>query len=479
MAEPGARDPYRPLQWPELIHRLRPLAVEAGAPVYLVGGAVRDALAGRPLHDVDLAVARGGIRLARRIANGLDGDFYALDRERDVGRALLKDDSGVTRVDVARLRGPDLASDLDERDFTINAMAVDLRRDYAQLIDPLGGEADARAKVLRQCRPSALHDDPLRALRALRLAAQFGLRIEPETRSAIHAVRERLGENSAERVRDEFWRLLALPRVDAALRAAMATGLLQQIVPETAALSTRPARSEEHADAWQETLAIVARLRQLVGAFGPRRGDQHGATFGVGLLALQLDRWRPQLQAHMQQTWPDGRAHSALLMLTALLGATGAPAMAAERARAMCLANAECKRLQAILRGPALPSVTSDLKLFRFWRGTGEAGVDVCLLAAARALGEAGYRLEQDAWLATVERIAGLLQARFERMDSLLASPPLLDGRRLMQELGMKPGPAVGALLERLREAQAGGRVRTEAEALAAARAWLEAKGSQ
>lgn len=482
MAEPVPRKPYRPLHWPGLIDDLRPFAAAAGAPVYIVGGAVRDALAGRPVHDVDLAVAHGGIRLARRIANGLRGDFYVLDRERDVARTLLDGDGGRIRVDVARLRGPDLAGDLADRDFTINAMAVELATNCEQIIDPLGGEADARAKVLRQCSPASLHDDPLRALRALRLAAQFDLRIEPATRASIHAVQNRLGDSSAERLRDEFWRLLALPRVDAALRAAGATGLLAQLVPEAAALSLRPARSAVHADGWEETLAIVACLRQIVAAFAAQRDDQRGASFGAGLLVLQLDRWRAQMQAHLQQTWAGTRPHSALLMLAALLCATGEPAVTAElaeqRARALCLANVERERLKTILgrqREPLRPARLSNLDLYRFWRSTGDAGVDLCLLAAARFLGEAGSRLDQDDWVAFVERLVRLLQARFEQRDTLLAPPPLLDGKLLMRTLNLSPGPEVGALLERIREAQVSGRVRTTAEALTAARAWHDA----
>ncbi len=479
MPEPEPRDPYRPLLWPKLIHRLRPYAAEARQPVYIVGGAVRDALAGRPVHDVDLAVAHEGILLARRIANGLDGDFYVLDRERDVARALLDTEDGKILVDVSGLRGDSLLKDLADRDFTINAMAVELGTDCTQIIDPLGGEADARAKVLRQCGPASLPNDPLRALRAMRLAAQFELRIEPATRHSIHAVRDRLYDSSAERVRDEFWRLLALPRVAAALRAASATGLLERIVPETGDLSAQPAQSDVYSDAWQETLATLASLRQIVAAFGPRRGDQHGATFGVGMLAIQLDRWRPQLQQHLQHCWPNERTHCALLMLTAMLCTTAEPNLAAElavkRARAMCLANVEIERLDAVLRWqhePVLLTELTDLNLYRFWRKTGVAGVDVCLLAAARYLGEAGSWLNQDDWLAFVERITRLLRARFEGM----ATPePLLDGKSLMRALKLPPGPRLGVLLEHLRESQVSGQVSTVAEALAAAREWLEA----
>ena len=482
MPEPEPRDPYRPLLWPELLHRLRPFAAEARQPVYIVGGAVRDALAGRPVHDVDLAVAHEGIRLARRIANGLGGDFFVLDRRRDVARALLDTEDGKILVDVSGLRGDNLLADLADRDFTINAMAVDLGTDCTQIIDPLGGESDARAKVLRQCGPDSLPNDPLRALRALRLAAQFDLRIEPETRHSMHAVCDRLYESSAERVRDEFWRLLALPRVGAALRAASATGLLERIVPEMGDLSARPARSDTYSDAWQETLATLTSLRQIVAAFGPQRGDQHGATFGVGMLVMQLDRWRPQLQQHLQYNWPNDRSHCALLMLAAMLCTTGEGPAAAElaikRARTLCLANVEIERLGAALRWqhePRLLAELSDLNLYRFWRTTGVAGVDACLLAAARYLGEAGSRLDQDDWLAVVEHIARLLQARFEETA---APEPLLDGKSLMRALNLPPGPRVGVLLEHIREAQVSGQVNTVTEALAAAQDWLETDGA-
>ena len=170
-------------------------------------------------------------------------------------------------------------------------------------------------------------------------------------------------------------------------------------------------------------------------------------------------------------------------MLAAMLCATGEASAAAEvavkRARALCLANVEVERLNAVLRWqrePFLLVELSKLNLYRFWRKTGVAGVDVCLLAAARYLGEAGSRLDQDDWLAFVERITRLLQARFEGM----ATPePLLDGKSLMRALKLPPGPRVGALLEHIHEAQVSGKVNTVTEALAVARDWLESDRAQ
>src|SRR5690606_23960871 len=116
---------------------------------------------------------------------------------------------GLLVFDVASLRGPDLLADLSDRDFTLNAMAVDLNGDLGMLIDPLGGENDSIGRMIRQCGPDSLPSDPLRALRAVRQSVQLGARIEKETLAAGRSVVPRLRDVSPERVRDEFFRILA------------------------------------------------------------------------------------------------------------------------------------------------------------------------------------------------------------------------------------------------------------------------------
>ncbi|MCY3946524.1 MAG: hypothetical protein OXF44_09620 [Anaerolineaceae bacterium] len=482
MPEAIARRPHRPLFWPETVSQLQAIVAEFDQPVFLVGGAVRDALAGRPVHDIDLALADGGVRASRRIANALGGHCYVLDRKRDVGRALLDVGQAQIRIDVARFRGPDLHADLLDRDFTINAMAVELAGNCDLLIDPLDGEVDLKARRLRQCHGDSLANDPLRAMRALRLAAQFGFQIERNTLNSMRPLRERLVTCSAERIRDEFWRLLELPQASAAIRAAAATGVLDVLMPELAGLRHRPASGEDYGDGWQECLAILERLQHVVSAFTGRLGDGHGASFGAGMLVMQLNRWRAALQQHLQTTWPDQRAHRALLVLGGLYSVQGRAdvnaAQAVVRAKAFCLSNAECDRLERMLRwrDEVLSlDAGSDLSLHRFWRGAGDAGVDACLLAAAGYLGRTGSRLDHEEWLNRVGRIARILQARFEQMDSLINPPPLLDGHGLMRELSLSPGPLVGDVLDHIREAQVSGTVGTKEEALALARNLLAA----
>lgn len=482
MPETQARRPHRPLFWPEIVSQLQTVVAEFDQPVFLVGGAVRDALAGRPVHDIDLALARGGVRTARRVANALDGNCYVLDRERDVGRALLDVGQGQIRVDVARFRGPELHADLLDRDFTVNAMAVEVAGDCNLLIDPLGGEEDLRSRRLRQCHADSLTNDPIRVLRALRLAAQFGFQIERNTLDSMRLAREQLATCSAERIRDEFWRLLELPQATAAIRAAAATGVLEVLMPKLSGLLHKPATGEDYGDGWQECLAILERLQHVVSAFTGRRRDEHGASFGAGLLVIQLNRWRTAMQRHLRTTWPDQRSHTALLMLGGLYSTADQSdekaAQAVERAKAFCLSNGECERLGGMLRwqNEVLSlDAGSNLSLHRFWRGAGDSGVDACLLAAANYLGVAGSRLDHEDWLERVDCLTRILQARFELMDTVINPPPLLDGHGLMRELKLSPGPLVGDVLDHIREAQACGTVRTRDEALVLARDLLDA----
>lgn len=475
-ADVTPRTPSRPLRWPDVVLDLPDLIDGDTSGVYLVGGCVRDALLGRPIKDVDIATAGSGTRLARKIANAYGGDFYPLDPERDVGRALVSTPEGPLVFDVASLRGPDLLADLLDRDFTLNAMAVALDGDLNQLIDPLGGEQDAIARLIRQCGPASLSSDPLRTLRAVRQSVQLKARIDRDTLGAIRAVAPDLTRVSPERIRDEFFRLLALSDPAAALRVADVLGLLERVIPETAALHTRRVGAS---DAWTQTLAAIEMMDGVLTTISPQRTDETAADFSLGMIVMALDRYRPQLQSHITTSWSDNRPHRALLMLALLLADTGreqddGPARSADAtAQSLRLSNAERARLVAMVRYHALPrqlTALTPVTIYRFWKATGEAGIDVCLLSLAQVLGQSGPYLKQDDWIVFLEQCRRLLEAWYDQHDQLVAPPVLVDGKRLMKELRLKSGPIVGDLLERIREAQVSGDVITADDALALAR---------
>ncbi|MFQ3658602.1 MAG: hypothetical protein SNJ54_06620 [Anaerolineae bacterium] len=488
MADLKPRVPaQRPLLWPDEVLDLqeRLLDVRPEEPLYLVGGAVRDALLHRPIPDLDFVTPGDAVLLARRVADALGAEVFVMDAERGVARVLYDSTSERKILDFTRFRGMDLLADLQARDFTINALCVDFRSDLSQLIDPLNGEQDILSKQVRLCSASALADDPLRVLRAVRQSAQLGFRLLPEVVQAIRAASSGLTQVSHERLRDEFFKVLSLDKADAALRVMQALGLIGHIVPELAQLPNHEQRPPYVFDAWQHTLYAVERLIAILTAISPRRTDQTAASFDLGMLIIQLDRYRRMLNQHLSEHWANERPHQALLVLAALLHRVGLAAEDERRSRIMIaervaddlrLSNAEKKRLVQVVGAFAtiyeLPRY-ERLRSHRFWFALGGAGIDALLVGMAHILAMHGAHLPQDLWLDRVELVIQLLSDYFDRYEQVVNPPPLIDGNELMRLLGISPGPQVGQLLTALREAQVLGDVTDEESAVRYARGAL------
>ncbi len=444
------------LAWSDFVPVLAELLRARGVqtPLYLVGGAVRDAWLRKPTDDIDIVVQGDAIRLARHVCDWLGADIYVMDRERGVARVFVKEADGALSLDFADMRGMILEADLRDRDFTMNAMAADLLGDYNALIDPLAGEKDLRARVLRRCSPNSLAADPIRGLRAVRFSAQFALRIEPATAADIRGCATALRQASPERIRDEFFKLLGLERAARGLRVLHHLGLLRMILPEPA-LADLP-----------RSLAVVERLSRLLIAISRRRTDNTAAAFDLGTLVIQLDRFRSSLQAHLEQPYGNWREHAQLLVLSALLPGAAHAETAAESLR---LSAEESRILRQVTRGElpdsALP--VTRLELHRYWQRLGACGIDVCLLGAAQALAVQSLPLDQQVWLQRVEQITQLLDVWFNQYDSLVNPKLLLTGHDVKNLLGIQAGPRIGAALTALREAQVMGEVTTRDEASA------------
>ena len=449
----------------ELARLLRDRRV--GGPLYLVGGAVRDAYLRGAITDIDIAVDGDAIALARRVADWLDADVYVMDRQRGVARVLHGWQGERICLDFAQLRGASLEEDLRDRDFTMNAMAAELLGEMDVLIDPLGGVADLRRKTLRRCSPKAISDDPIRALRAVRMSAQFALKIHPETAADIRAAAGSLRQCSGERIRDEFFKLLGLERAARALRVLHHLALLQVILPGSA---PHPNDAE-----WPRRFQVVERLSVMLSAISSRRTDNTAAAFDMGMLVIQLDRFRAPLQAHLEGEYGGARLHSQLLILAALL-----PDARELDLSGLKLSGREARCLELLAEHAPRFAGQSDwgrLGQHRFWHGLGAQGIDVILLALAGYLAGQGMALEQERWLEQVDRATQLLDVYFNRYDEIVDPPLLLDGREIQAALDLRPGPLLGELLRELREAQAAGQVESRRDAIDFLRTQLEKRG--
>ncbi|MDH5506106.1 MAG: HD domain-containing protein, partial [Anaerolineae bacterium] len=476
-------------------------ALPAKASVYLVGGAVRDALLQRASHDLDFTLPKEALKIARRVANKLGGAYYRMDDEHQTGRVVLTQEDGLRQVlDFAAMRGPDLESDLRGRDFTINAIAVDIRQPQT-ILDPLGGMADLLAKRVRACSPTAFQDDPVRILRAVRFAAAYRMQIVPETRQSMRQNVTGIENTSPERRRDELFRMLANPQPAASLRALEMLGVLPFVLPELAALKGVTQSPPHVSDVWEHTLHTVQHLESLLAALDEHYDQKTANQLVMGLVVLRLGRYRQQISAHLSSCLTRERGLRPLLFLAALYHDVAKPPTrsvdedgrirfldhenrgaktAAARASALHLSNLENQHLSTIIRHHMrplhlanAPMPPSRRAVYRFFRDTGAAGIDVCLLSLADLLATYQKTLPQETLAAHLDVLRTLLEAYWEQAEERLFPPALLDGKDLIKEFDLKPGPRIGALLEALREAQAAGEVASRGDALQFAETWL------
>ncbi len=447
---------------------------------WVVGGAVRDALAGGGPGDLDIAVPSGAVALARELADPLGAAFHVLDEAH--GAARIAPGPGRAwqgpQVDIADFRAPALTGDLRGRDFTINALALAVRRlvatGEADVEDPAGGLDDLEARTVRLCAPRSLEDDPVRVLRAARFGAQPGWRLEPGLGGAARRAAPGLSQASAERARDEILTILAGPVSAAGLRFLDSWGALEVLLPEGKAMKAT-AQSEPHRfDVWEHSLRAVegadllaSRVRELepwgealAGHLAELLGDRATRREALKLAALLHDVSKPETLR-----LEDGRTR---FLGHDTLGAKRVVAIA-ERLRLSGRMAAVLERLVRHHLRPmhlAQSGAVSRRARYRFFRDLGDDARDLLLLALADAAALRGDS-PLTVWGGPGGRTVRELMAGHAEEAAALSALPLLDGRDAMEALELQPGPEIGRLLRLLREAHAVGAVTTREAALA------------
>lgn len=482
-----------PLIFHPILARVRQ-ALPSETRVYLVGGAVRDSILGRPVHDFDFVLSGNALGIARRVANHIQGAYFPLDEARATGRVIATGEDGDRLVlDFAALRGPDLEADLRDRDFTVNAIAVDISRPQ-EILDPLGGVTDLWHKELRSCSEESFIQDPLRVLRAIRLAAGLGFRIQPATRERMREAVSSLVQISPERLRDEILRTLGGPQPHTALRALDMMGVLPLVLPELSALKGVDQSPPHIQPVWEHTLDTLKNLSHLLDVFIARHDPDNALGLVLGLGVIHLGRYRQQIREHLTQEIVTDRDLRALLFLAALYHDIAKPLtrqvesggrirffdhdqagsdMVAVRATALHLSRREIDRLALIVRHHMRPThlareewLPTRRSIYRFFRDTGKAGIDICLLSLADLLATYGNTLPPERWTRQLDVVRLLMEAWWEQPQEKVRPAAILTGRDLIEEFHLQPGPIIGELLESVREAQATGQVASRQAAL-------------
>jgi len=475
-----------------LLTRVSRFLTEQGVKGYLTGGFVRDALLGRDTADIDMAVAADALKVAPGVAEFLGGRYVLLDEANRVGRVVLfKEDASSDdrwELDFSTFE-EDIEQDLARRDFTVDAMAIDLEEFIAQpqspvIIDPFHGQNDLARGVIRAVAGTAFESDPVRLLRAVRLSAELGFQIEEDTEGLVRDCSHLIDVVAGERVREELLRLLALPRSGQLLKYLAELGLLTAIIPELA-----PTKGVEQPivhlwDVFEHSLQTVDAVDFLL-----RRGTCEYA----GEEVLAAVPWTNELKRHFNQEVSYGSTRRSLLKLAALLHDIAKPQTKAvdKDGRTRFLGHAidgaeiaagilerlrfstrEMKLVELLVKYHLRPTqmgqeeLPSHRAIYRYFRDTGEAGIDILFLSLADHLATRGQYLDLNQWQEH-GRVVEYVLARHLEEESLSVPLKLVDGHDLINKFGLSPGHRIAEILEAVHEAQAAGEVTNRDEALA------------
>jgi len=493
------------LPFPELSNQIRDLLHGTGK-VYLVGGAVRDILLGHGTHDLDFVLEGDVKAAAKSVADALSAYLYVLDNERNTYRVVYyQKDGRRILLDFAALRADDLESDLKGRDFTINAIALDLSIPD-KLIDPLRGERDLQGQILKACSPASFVDDPARVLRGVRLVMDLGFNIQPETFSAMRTSVPLLKNVAAERKRDELFKMLDGGHLDNAIWLLDQLGALNEILPELAELKGVTQSLPHVLDVWEHTLSVLQQLNGLLAALVIGNNSDVTSANPILMLTLQkIGRFQDRLQEHFSIQLNPERSRTSLLALAALYHDVGKPAthrvdpdgrirffdhdkigaeVVARRGHELALSLAEIQYLETIVRHHMRPhlleisgNVLTRRAIYRFFKDTGDVGVDICILSMADVLATYGSTISEEHWKSKLDICQTLLAAWWDRPTDLVRPIRLLTGDDLQMYFSLKPGRLIGEILEALREAQACGEILNREEAMIFVHSWLATNG--
>jgi tRNA nucleotidyltransferase/poly(A) polymerase len=440
-----------------------------GSPAWLVGGAVRDELLNRPVFDFDLVVKSEPRAHARAIAKRCDGHAFELSDDFGTWRVIARNREW--QVDVATIRGEDIYTDLAARDFTINAMARELTSQ--QVIDPFNGRNDLTAKTLKMVGEDSLFDDPLRTLRAIRMAVELGLDVEPQTSQTIKDAAAGLKRTAQERIFAELRRIVCsgTPRRGIDLMGELGVGEL--VLPELNELKGLEQNRYHHADAYEHTLDALDDLLKL---------EEDPAAVG---LAQQTNQIRDLLSEPLSDELTRGQALRFVVLLHDL-GKPSAQAVTPEGGVSFSghdlkgaeMAERILRRWRASQRLVQYSAkiiehhldvgylsheeTLSRRAIWRFLVATEPYSSDLILLTVADRLATRGRNAAQ-AIKRHLEVAEELLNHSLSQRSDIR---PLIPGDELARELGIKPGPELGAILSQLAEDRFAGEIATREEAI-------------
>ena len=449
---------------------LNSLAKKRKAKVYLVGGYLRDLILKRKNKDLDFVFSGELTDFVKEFAKKINGSFFPLNDRYQTNRVINKKDD--LTYDFTKMRGRSIEGDLGKRDFTINALALDLEEPVlSKVIDPGKGRNDIREKIIRMVSEKAFADDPLRLLRSIRFKALLNFEIEEKTEKLILQKAALLKKVSGERIREELFGILAMEESHRFIKELDELKLLTQIIPEIEELRKTDQEGFHHLAVWEHSLETLRHTEEI-----------------LKNLERPFPKFYKKINKHLKEEVADKQPRVALLKLATLLHDLGKPQtqsitsegrmrfigheekggeMAEEIGERLRLSRKAIEIIKREILHHMRPGNLSEVPeltnraIFRFFRDCKEEGVETLILSYGDRLASCGPLATPGMIKRHREVVEEMLGDYYER-KSIVKPKGLVNGNEIMKRFKLSPGPKIGELLEQLTEAQAEGKVKTK-----------------
>ncbi|MDD5292041.1 MAG: HD domain-containing protein [Candidatus Omnitrophica bacterium] len=458
----------------KFVLRIISLSKKRKSQLYLVGGFLRDAIVDRKKEklDLDFAVDKDAIGLARAFARETKSGFVVLDKEHGCARVIYK---GYT-LDFTDFRGRDLKDDLLHRDFTINTLALKLpsgKDIYKSLIDYYGALGDLKEGVIKITSLKSFQEDYLRILRVFSLSAILKFKIENKTLALAKKSRRKIMDVSGERVRDELFKILGTQEAVKYIRLLDANGILSCVIPQIELMRSIKQGAYHHLDVWEHSLET---LKQLENLFKEVKSDK-------------------ELNSYLDEHISGERKRKQLIKLVCLLHDIGKPKalrikegkthfygherIGKEIAKAISdrlkLSTKEKFAIDTMIFWHLRPGYLADNKnvtkraKFRYFRDSGSEALSILLLSISDQRATRGPLSSLKSRIQHEKVALDLIKEYFRRQKEK-KFVRLINGDDLIKKLKIVPSPLFKEILEEVEESQAEGKVKTKDEALKLAR---------
>ena len=450
-----------------ILKTITPFLNKQPACSYIVGGFLRDCLLNRESCDVDIVVNKNcACSTARQLADAIGGYFIELDEFNNIYRVMFEDK--IHYVDIADCAGSCIEEDLKRRDFTINALAFDLKQQ--SLIDVTGGLKDIENRIIREISEFNMTDDPIRILRAFRFHSELGFSFSEELKSIIKKQAKLLQTPAKERVNTEVVKLFDGDYADKTLLEMDSYGVLEVVFPFAADLKKIPPNSHHHLGLLEHSIETVKQVQ------------------------LYYENACDEVKTHLEEELFAGHRRIAYLKLGAFLHDIGKPStwtiepqtgrhrfimhdsegakIVVPYLRDLKFSKKQSAYLQKIIKNHIYPAgvVTSEdaseKAYLRLYRKMGEETIDLIAIAYADRMSALGPEITQAMLEKNINGLNKLLAGYLKQKNELKPLPKLLDGNEIMQILNIPASKELGKIIEKLREAQISSEVVTREDAI-------------